>query len=72
MKHIKPKSSQTLLLKHFYLPPKTLNIQQENEYYKQFYCDILNELIKYGEIEELLVCENIGDHMVYLSVSNLY
>lgn len=29
-----------------------------------FYEDIFMELAKYGEIEEMNVCDNVGDHLV--------
>jgi splicing factor U2AF subunit len=29
-----------------------------------FYEDIFMELAKFGEIEEMNVCDNIGDHLV--------
>ena len=35
-----------------------------NEHYENFYDDVINEMIKYGDVEELVVCENSGDHMV--------
>lgn len=31
---------------------------------KDFYEDIFEELDKYGEIENLNVCDNLADHMV--------
>ena len=29
-----------------------------------FYEDVFNELAKYGEIEEMIVCDNLNEHMV--------
>jgi len=34
------------------------------EEFDDFYEEVYDELAKYGEIEELNVCENLGDHMV--------
>lgn len=59
--HNKRKSC-TLILKHFYLVP--LKVKDEDKYYTRFYKDVLNELMKYGDIEQLCVCVNKGDHLV--------
>jgi splicing factor U2AF subunit len=44
------------------VPPadeKTLQAQ-----YDEFYEDVFEELSNFGEVEELNVCENLGDHLV--------
>ncbi len=44
------------------VPPadeKTLQAQ-----YDEFYEDVFEELSNFGEIEELNVCENLGDHLI--------
>jgi len=33
-------------------------------HFQEFYAEIFEELSKYGEIEEMFVCDNIGDHLV--------
>ncbi len=39
--------------------------EQVSEHFDLFYEDIFVELsLKYGEIEEMHICENIGDHLV--------
>ncbi len=38
--------------------------EAEEEHYENFYEDILEELAKFGDVQELVVCENLGDHMV--------
>jgi Flp pilus assembly CpaF family ATPase len=38
---------------------------------QDFYEDIFEELSKYGEIENLNVCDNLADHMVTKKVSLL-
>jgi splicing factor U2AF subunit len=37
--------------------------KQANEEFDEFYEDIHEELSKYGEIDELHVCDNICDHL---------
>jgi splicing factor U2AF subunit len=40
-----------------------------------FYEDIFMELAKYGEIEEMNVCDNVGDHLVgsnYILILDVY
>jgi len=37
---------------------------QLQEHFDLFYEDMFVELGKYGEIEELNVCDNVGDHLV--------
>ncbi|KAJ4455040.1 putative Splicing factor U2af 38 kDa subunit [Paratrimastix pyriformis] len=77
--HNRPTASQTVLLKHLYvnplgfeggqsLPPEVLQKQ-----FDDFYEDVFSELQKYGEIEELHVCDNICEHMfgnVYVMYSD--
>lgn len=33
-------------------------------HFEDFYEEVFMELAKYGEIEELIVADNIGDHMI--------
>ncbi|KAH8551586.1 hypothetical protein BGW37DRAFT_494245 [Umbelopsis sp. PMI_123] len=68
-KHIKPSFSQTLLLSNLYRnpshdPTKNLSPEQLQEDFDLFYEDIFMELAKFGEIEEMVVCDNVGDHLV--------
>ena len=37
---------------------------QALRHFQEFYSEIFDELSKYGEIEEMFVCDNIGDHLV--------
>eukprot|EP01069_Polyplicarium_translucidae_P008019 Polyplicarium_translucidae@DN3176_c0_g1_i2.p1 len=74
--HYKPTSSQTLILRHMYQnPPIALAIaegqtvpdevaDQAQDHFEQFYEEVFEELAKYGEVEEVIVCDNIGDHMI--------
>ena len=34
------------------------------EHFEAFYEEVFMELAKYGEIEEMVVADNIGDHMI--------
>jgi splicing factor U2AF subunit len=34
------------------------------EHFEEFYADVFGELSKFGEIEELNVCDNLGDHLL--------
>ena len=43
--------------------PENLLIQAIN-HFEDFYDEVFMELAKYGEIEELNVCDNIGEHML--------
>jgi len=44
--------------------PSQLDPKKVQEEFDDFYEEVYDELAKYGEIEELNVCENLGDHMV--------
>jgi len=62
--HLKPNFSQTILLPHLYIPPSQDSKIDVREHYKDFYEDILEESLKFGSVEAVLVCDNIGDHMI--------
>lgn len=74
--HNKPTFSQTMLLQNLYLNPQNtaqtadgshvvMSDLQAQEYYDEFFEEIFSELEdKYGEIEEMNVCDNLGDHLV--------
>ncbi|KAI8361276.1 splicing factor U2AF subunit [Mortierella sp. GBAus27b] len=68
-KHVKPNFSQTILIPNVYHNPShdancTLSKQEIQEDFDNIYEDFFVELAKYGEIEEMHVCDNIGDHLV--------
>jgi len=72
-KHDKPNYSQTILCGNIYQNPmhnagNTLNAQQIQQHFDAFYEDFFCELTKYGELEEMHVCDNVGDHLI----GNLY
>lgn len=77
--HNKPTFSQTILMQNLFQNPATrsqnpdgtinsfslLSEEEQQEYYDTFFEDVFIELEeKYGEIEELNVCDNLGDHLI--------
>mmetsp|Transcript_18223 Transcript_18223/g.34693 ORF Transcript_18223/g.34693 Transcript_18223/m.34693 type:complete len:277 (-) Transcript_18223:490-1320(-) len=73
--HTKPTISQTVLLVNIYQSPELtvandpaaaakLDPRKVQEHFEDFYEDIFEEMSKYGEIENLNVCDNTSDHMV--------
>jgi splicing factor U2AF 35 kDa subunit len=68
-KHVKPNYSQTILCGNIYHNPAhvqgtSMNAQQINDHFTSFYEDFYSELCKYGELEEMHVCDNVGDHLI--------
>lgn len=69
-KHVKPTYSPTILMPNIYLNPShdqacTLTPEQLQQHFDLFYEDMFVELAtKYGPVEELIICDNIGDHLV--------
>lgn len=68
--HIKPLSSDTLLLPNLYQNPKLnknegeeLSSKQIQEYFEHFYKDIFLKFASYGDIDSLVVCENENNHL---------
>jgi hypothetical protein len=77
--HNKPLFSQTVCLKGMYQnpigklygdsqravrrlsPPEERAIQDS---FEDFYIDVFDEVSKLGEVEDLLVCDNLGDHLI--------
>merc|ERR1711872_1064416 len=75
--HNKPTFSQTILLQNMYQNPQnqaavadgsTASIMSDveaQEHYDRFFDDIFLEMEeKYGDVEEMNVCDNLGDHLV--------
>lgn len=65
-KHVKPSYSQTILMPNLYQnpsfdPKNRMNASQLQNHFDAFYEDIWCELCKYGELEELVVCDNNND-----------
>lgn len=45
-------------------PNSHMNESQLQEDFDLFYEDVFCELAKFGEVEEMVVCDNVGDHLV--------
>lgn len=68
--------SQTLLLYHMYQNPHAavafadgMQVPQESlveaiNHFEDFYEEVFMEMSNFGEIEEMVVADNIGDHMM--------
>lgn len=73
--HNKPVFSQTILVSHMYQnpisqiiaqngDPSHLDQRQVDEDFEDFYEEVFEELCKFGHLEELNICDNLGDHLV--------
>ncbi|CUM57681.1 unnamed protein product [Debaryomyces tyrocola] len=79
-KHVKPSSSDTILLPNLYQNPKLnkndgeeLNPKQVQEYFDHFYKDIFLKFALFGEVCSMVVCENDNNHLngnVYVKFAN--
>lgn len=70
-KHVKPSYSQTILMPNLYQNPahdskNRMNPSQLQNHFDAFYEDIWCELCKYGELEELVVCDNNNDRECFV------
>lgn len=45
-------------------PVSQQGIEEALEKFENFYEDVFLKLADFGEIEDLIVCENIGDHLL--------
>lgn len=67
---MKPSYSQTILLPNLYQnpaydPKNKMNASQMQNHFDAFYEDIWCEMCKYGEVEEVVVCDNNNDRKSY-------
>lgn len=74
--HLKPTMSQTLVLNHMYdNPPAAIAlaggtklpeemIKETVRHFEDFYEEVFLEMANFGEVEDLVVCDNIGDHII--------
>jgi splicing factor U2AF subunit len=74
--HNKPMISQTIMFKHLYQnPPAAIafaegskvnddDLKDALKHFEKFYEEIFVELSKYGELKELCVVDNLGDHLI--------
>lgn len=37
---------------------------QAADHFEEFFEEVFLELCKYGEVEDMIVCDNIGDHII--------
>ncbi|KAI8839890.1 hypothetical protein BC829DRAFT_403642 [Chytridium lagenaria] len=61
---LKPSSSQTSTSTLPMTPHVSWTELQLQEHFDLFFEDMFVELAKFGEVEELNVCDNVGDHLV--------
>merc|ERR1719282_907140 len=73
--HNKPTMSPTIIIPNMYQtpaqqfqlqtgqPPPFIDPKQAEEHLLDFYEDVSEELGKFGELEEMYVCNNLGDHL---------
>jgi splicing factor U2AF 35 kDa subunit len=73
--HNRPTISPTLVLANMYQRPdmitpgvdaqgQPIDPEKMQEHFEDFYEDIYEELSKFGELENLNVCDNLADHMI--------
>ena len=73
--HHRPPFSQTVLISHMWQNPmsavanaggdlRSINVGKFQEDFDEFYDEVFQEFQKYGTMEDIQVCENLGDHMV--------
>ncbi|KAJ0070350.1 hypothetical protein NL108_007757, partial [Boleophthalmus pectinirostris] len=74
--HNKPTFSQTIALLNIYRNPQNsvqsadgmtcaITDMEMQEHYDEFFEEVFTEMEeKYGEVEEMNVCDNLGDHLV--------
>ncbi|AMD21493.1 HER215Cp [Eremothecium sinecaudum] len=63
-RHTRPINSYTIIIYNMYVQPE--NIKSEYDLIDDFNCfyeDVFMEAAKYGEVQEIIVCENKTDHL---------
>ncbi|AET41438.1 uncharacterized protein Ecym_8150 [Eremothecium cymbalariae DBVPG len=72
-RHSRPINSQTIVIYNMYIPPNDINqVKLQAEDFDFFYEDVFLEAAKFGEVQEIIVCENKTDHLngnVYIRFS---
>ena len=69
-KHTRPPYSCTLLICNVYRNPRhhepdcTITDTELQGQFDAFYEDMFSELAKYGELVDMHVCDNVGDHLI--------
>jgi len=73
--HHRPPFSQTIIIPHMWSNPMiavanaggdltTIDHNKVQEGFDDFFSEIFDEFNKFGKIEDVQVCENLGDHLV--------
>lgn len=73
--HHKPPFSETLIIHHMWNNPMVnlmntygnlskVNKEDQQQSLDDFYEELFEECKKYGKLEDIQVCENLGDHMI--------
>ena len=74
--HNKPQISPTIMFRHLYQNPPAalafasgqkvsdLELKEALQHFEKFYEEIFVELSSFGELKELAVCDNLGDHLI--------
>jgi len=74
--HNKPTASPTILLPNMYQHPALqaergldglplpVDADFMQVHFSDFFEDVFDELVKYGDIEQMNICDNLGDHLV--------
>lgn len=39
-------------------------LDEAADHFEAFFSEVFEELYKYGEVEDMVVCDNIGDHII--------
>ncbi|KAL4402834.1 spliceosomal complex protein [Malassezia pachydermatis] len=69
-RHVPPTRSKTILLSNLYQNPKHLDPhchlsnEELQQQFDQFFTDLFKGLSSYGELVEVHVCDNVGDHLI--------
>lgn len=69
-KHMKPQFSTTIVMYAMFNDPANapdckMTDAELQEYYDRFYEDVWCEMaLKYGPVQEIVVCENVAEHLV--------
>lgn len=69
-KHVRPSYSCTLMLNNVYRNPRhheaecSITDSALQAQFDEFYDDMFSQLAQYGELLEMHVCDNVGDHLI--------
>ena len=69
-RHVEPTRSRTILLSNVYQNPRHLDAEcrlsdeELQREFDEFFTDFFMGLSKYGDLVEMHVCDNVGDHLI--------